>query len=349
MSVIAAGIAAGGAIAGGAISAGGTKKAAKAQQQARIDAAEKYSIANDKAIQGVQHGSYLNRYGVADVFGTKIDPNSAIYQPVDITDSQRDAITGNIQNLEASNELADLTNIAVDEQALSHLERILPGSRGQLGQISSQTTDYLNGEIPQDVREQILRETAGVGGQLGTPGTSAATMNRNLGLTSLDLNARGQSLFASMAQLANSTISPMQNQFQPQQSFLTPQERLGADIQQRENITQSNLNAAMLAAEEDPGAAGLYNQNLQAQLAAAGMLSGGNVGAGLAQQQIGASIGQASGLFGSILAGNRQQQGSGGGGYSTYSNNPTSYGSWGANTGPGTAQQVYDASISPYS
>ena len=340
---------AGGAIAGGAISAGGTKKAAKAEQQARIDAATKYAQANDKAIQGVQHGTYLNRYGVADVFGTQIDPESAIYQPVDITDSQRQAIQGNLENLDSSVALADMTNLAVDEGALAHLERILPGSGQQLGQISDQTGSYLRGEIPQDVRDQILRETASIGGQLGTPGTSANTMNRNLGLTSLDLNARGQSLFASMAQLANTTISPMQNQFQPQQNFLTPQERLGADIQQRENVTQSNLNAAMLAAEADPGAAGLYNQNLQSQLAAAGMMSGGNVGAGLAQQQMGASIGNAAGLFGSILAGNNQS-GGGGGGYQTYSNNPTQYGNaQGYNFGGGTAQQVFDTSISPYS
>jgi hypothetical protein len=76
-------------------------------------------------------------------------------------------------------------------------------------------------------------------------------------------------------------------------------------------------------------------------------MSGGNVGAGLAQQTMGASIGNAAGLFGSILAGNNQR-GGGGGGYQTYANNPTTYGSYSYGTGPATAQQAFDTSISPY-
>jgi hypothetical protein len=318
---------------GAGVSASGKKKAAKAELQGRQDALDGYLRANNRAITEAATGNFLHgRYGASDIFGTKTDPNAALYEPVDISGSQLDTIYGNLEAGQAASDLASQTNQAVDAQALAHQERISPGFTQNNATINDQIGSYLSGEIPQDVREQILRETASVGGQLGTPGTSANTMNRNLGLTSLDLANRGQSLFGSMTQLANSYISPLQNQMTPQSSFLSPSERLQADIRQRENQTQANLNAAMLASEADPAAAGLYNQQLQAQLSAAGISAGISPGTatGIGESTFGAGLQGAAGLFGSMYNGN---QGSsygrpngvfgGGGGYQTAANQPT--------------------------
>lgn len=330
MSFWVAGISAAASIGGSVIEANSAKKSAKSELEARQSALDGYLRANNQAIGNATRGSFLNQYGTADIFGTKVNPEAALYNPVDLSGSQLDSIYGNLAAGQAASDLSSQTNQAVDAQALAHQERISPGFSENYGQINSQIGDYLSGEIPQDVREQILRETAGVGGQLGTPGTSGATMNRNLGLTSLDLANRGQSLFGSMTQLANSYISPQQNQMTPQSSYLNPSERLQADIRQRENATQANLNAAMLAAEADPGAAGLYNQELQAQLSAAGISAGiaGSTNTGIGGQTFGAGLSSAAGLFGSIAAGNRNNGGGGGvggnnGGYNTFASNPT--------------------------
>ena len=70
----------------------------------------------------------------------------------------------------------------------------------QIGQAMDVISNYLRGEIPQDVKEQIMRnvaESAGAGFNPATAGkaggfqTSQGQMARNLGLTSLDIQRQG--------------------------------------------------------------------------------------------------------------------------------------------------------------
>jgi hypothetical protein len=87
------------------------------------------------------------------------------------------------------------------------LEQFQPGAaqqrqqaQGQIGQAMDVISNYLRGEVPQDIREQIMRnvaESAGAGfnpataGQAGGFQAAQGQFARNLGLTSLDIQGRG--------------------------------------------------------------------------------------------------------------------------------------------------------------
>jgi len=87
------------------------------------------------------------------------------------------------------------------------LEKFQPGAakqrqqaQSQIGQAMDVVSSYLRGEVPQDVKDQIMRnvaESAGAGfnpaaaGQVGGFQAAQGQMARNLGLTSLDIQGRG--------------------------------------------------------------------------------------------------------------------------------------------------------------
>jgi len=87
------------------------------------------------------------------------------------------------------------------------LEQFQPGAAQQrqqattqIGQAMDVISQYLKGEVPQDVKDQIMRnvaESAGAGfnpataGQAGGFQAAQGQMARNLGLTSLDIQGRG--------------------------------------------------------------------------------------------------------------------------------------------------------------
>jgi hypothetical protein len=87
------------------------------------------------------------------------------------------------------------------------LETFQPGAaqqrqqaQTQIGQAMDVISQYLKGEVPQDVKDQIMRnvaESAGAGfnpataGQAGGFQAAQGQMARNLGLTSLDIQGRG--------------------------------------------------------------------------------------------------------------------------------------------------------------
>jgi hypothetical protein len=94
------------------------------------------------------------------------------------------------------------------------LEAFQPGAAqqrqqatNQIGQAMDVISNYLRGEIPQDVKDQIMRnvaESAGAGfnpataGQAGGFQAAQGQFARNLGLTSLDIQGRGLSAIPSI-------------------------------------------------------------------------------------------------------------------------------------------------------
>lgn len=101
--------------------------------------------------------------------------------------------------------IADASRISAAQRA--ELEKFQPGaaalrkrSVGQLNQAMGITDEYLRGEIPQDVREQTMRDIAEFGGAGFNPATAGraggfqtaqALVPRQFGLTSLDLQRTG--------------------------------------------------------------------------------------------------------------------------------------------------------------
>jgi hypothetical protein len=100
------------------------------------------------------------------------------------------------------------------------LETFQPGAaqqrqqaQGQIGQAMDVISQYLKGDIPQDVKDQITRnvaESAGAGfnpataGQAGGFQAAQGQMARNLGLTSLDIQGRG---LAAMPSVQNTAMN----------------------------------------------------------------------------------------------------------------------------------------------
>jgi len=113
----------------------------------------------------------------------------------------------------------------ITDYSMEQLEKIFPGATNQRQLAAQATESYLRGEIPQDVQDQIMRSVAELGGagfqpsagmapQGQAPGGFQAAqglLSRQLGLTSLDLQQRGQGLAQSWQSIAGSFIeSPLQ-------------------------------------------------------------------------------------------------------------------------------------------
>ncbi len=100
------------------------------------------------------------------------------------------------------------------------LEQFLPGAKqqgqqatAQIGQAMDVISNYLRGEVPQDVKDQIMRnvaESAGAGfnpavaGQAGGFQAAQGQLARNLGLTSLDIQGRG---LAAIPEIQNTAMN----------------------------------------------------------------------------------------------------------------------------------------------
>ena len=172
---IAAGVIAVGAAAGSAaISMSAADRAKKAQGKA----AGEFKKQQRKAVKGFEKGQAEVQGMIGDVKAPEYNLGAMIGDAGQISDYYR-----------------------------QQLETFQPGAaqqrqqaQGQIGQAMDVISNYLRGEIPQDVREQIMRnvaESAGAGfnpataGQAGGFQAAQGQMARNLGLTSLDIQRQG--------------------------------------------------------------------------------------------------------------------------------------------------------------
>ena len=172
---IAAGVVAvGAAAASSAISMSAADRAKKAQGAA----AAQFKKQQRKAVRGFEKGQAEVQGMIGDVQAPEYNLGAMIGDASQISDYYR-----------------------------QQLETFQPGAaqqrqqaQGQIGQAMDVISNYLRGEIPQDVREQIMRnvaESAGAGfnpataGQAGGFQAAQGQMARNLGLTSLDIQRQG--------------------------------------------------------------------------------------------------------------------------------------------------------------
>lgn len=134
-------------------------------------------------------------------------------------------LTGSLKNIQAPqwNVARDIKDAGqITDYNVAQLEKIFPGAKTQRQIAARATTAYLRGEIPQDVKDQIMRSVAELGGAGFTPpkeagpqpsGFQAAQglLARQLGLTSLDLQMKGQDLSQRWQTIAGAFIeSPLQ-------------------------------------------------------------------------------------------------------------------------------------------
>ena len=197
--------------------------------------------------------------GNAAVFGTK--PKVAPFEPTNLAKATEEATAGNLANF-------DLVT--------SYLEKIAPGISDIIGLGLKNTASELQGQLPQDVQDEVYRNSAFkslMGGFGGTPMAKALTA-RDLGLTSLNLTQLGTNSAQQWAQLAEQAYSPF-TVSTSQQAAVT-----AANLAGKQATKQLGYN---IEAAPDPGALGVFNVDAalgQQMLSLGGGILGGLFGGG---------------------------------------------------------------------
>lgn len=227
--------------------------------------------------------SFLN-----SVFGST--PQVAKFKPLDYSDEQKSSIAGNIGNFDQIAQLGDLYKKYYIDQQNSILpgysDTMAAGEKGAKG-ILDVGNQLLTGELPQDVKDQIQRNSAYqslAGGYAGS-GMSKALTARDLGLTSLDLMKQGASMIGQGGNSAQQWASMAKgDMLDPGSLFTTPGQTSAFDLQNSILKQQSQQYAFNVAAAPDPVASGISNtiMSLIGAYLGGGMGKGGGQ-AGVAQ------------------------------------------------------------------
>lgn len=217
---------------------------------------------------------------LAPVFGSK--PQVAGFTPLDLQEEQKKSILGNIANFDDIAKLGELyrKNFIEEQEALlpGFSENLKKGSEAT-GKLLDLGEEFLTGELPQDVQDQIYRNSAykafrgGYGGSQMHSGLTA----RDFGLNSLDLMKQGADMIGrggnSAQQWSAMAKGGMMN---PAASFIDPNFQATFDLQNRQLEQNAKQFAYNVEAAPDPVAAGISNT----LMSVLGMYAGGGFGGG---------------------------------------------------------------------
>jgi hypothetical protein len=231
---------------GGSLASGRSQRraqeAARAQQLAAI---EEGSEVRNRLIGELLRGDFRGLgAGPQDVFGRRVEET-------DLSESQLKAALSNLQNLSTIERLVSLVNAGISEDALTKAADFDPNFQQNISALSDQARQFLRGEIPEDVFDFRVRDRAGRTSRVGVPGTAGPATSRDLGLTSLDLQERGLSVFQALNNIREQ-VDPITRRLISTQFLVDPSAQLAVD--------QAN---ARLRAQPDPTAAGLFGIDLQ--------------------------------------------------------------------------------------
>lgn len=185
-------------------------------------------------------------------------PEIPNYVPTDITEQQRKALRGNVENLPFGEDLAAKTNQFNEDEILKIFRQLNPSFDQTQANTQHNLLDMSRGILPQDVVDQELAGNAawginsGVGSGSGMGGARSA---RNLGLTSLDLINKSIPLISGYNASERSTMMP--KLYDPSQDFLSPETAISTDLTNQGNIYQNRLLQAKTKAAPDPAMAGI--------------------------------------------------------------------------------------------
>lgn len=114
--------------------------------------------------------------------------------PIDIDQVQRDAVTANQNILPGAEAIGRQVNAFNRDELEAMYSQALPGYEQIKANIGRNAASLTAGEIPQDVQDAVLRNSAvrALNGGYGGYGMARNLTARDLGLTSLDLMGKGQ-------------------------------------------------------------------------------------------------------------------------------------------------------------
>ena len=229
---------------GGFLQGRSERKAQKRQARNQRGAINEAREIRERLQQEAQDGTFAGRFGLEDIFGSTPDE-------LDLSASINQALSTNQGNRATIDQLVGGFNDDISAEALNRAVRFDPNFRQNLSTLSDSARSLLRGEIPIDVRDQLVRNRAELTALNGVAGTGGAATSRDLGLTSLDLQNRGQSFFQQVNSIRDQ-IDPLSRHIQRQQFLLDPGTQVAVD--------QSNNAIRSLA---NPGASGLFQLDLQ--------------------------------------------------------------------------------------
>lgn len=228
---------------------------------AAISAGGSYLSSSSKDKKG---SAALKQAQGAGAFGRV--PEAAEYQPVNFDQVQLDAILGNTRNRQPINNLVQVDNDKITQEALRRARRLVPGYDSMMRTYGAAGSDLLNMKVPFDDVLGIISERNELANTIGVPG--AGTINatlKDLGMSRMGALQAGGGILKDMVGMAES-ISPVSRYETPTRWMVNPTDRINMELNQNQLIQQSEQNANNLEATGDPAA---YAQ-FQLQLAQAG-------------------------------------------------------------------------------
>lgn len=217
-----------------------------------------------------------------DIWGSI--PEVAPFTNVDLQEEQLRALEGNVEAWPAIEKLGGL----YQKYMMGGLEKAFPGFASIMGlggettqQMLEQAKTLMAGEIPEDVRRQIMRSSAYqslMGGTAGSQMAGALTA-RDLGRTSLDLITQGANLAGAGGNAAQQWSNIASNTIMsPSGWVVTPAQQ--AEMALTNNLIQQRTKQMEynMAALPDPASAGIHDAAFSLIQAYAGRGMGGGGG-----------------------------------------------------------------------
>lgn len=147
-------------------------------------------------------------------------PRVPAFVPVDAQAEQQKAIAGNAAALPGAEALASNVNTFNQSQLDNQLNQLFGGQYGSIkNTITGNIQSELSGQLPQDVQDAVLRNSAvkSLYGGFGSSGMAANLSARDLGLTSLQLTQTG--LNSAESWMGSAAKAPL---FDVSQMFISP-------------------------------------------------------------------------------------------------------------------------------
>lgn len=148
-------------------------------------------------------------------------PKVPAFNAVSVQAEQQKAIAGNAASLPALQAQAGQVNTFNTNELQRMLELAMPGYGKLRDKTTSNISDWLAGKVPQDVSDQVMRNSAGrsLYGGFGGSGMSRNLAARDLGLTSLDIMGKGMDAASRWIAQTKSGMS----QFDVSSMFIRPE------------------------------------------------------------------------------------------------------------------------------
>ena len=249
--------------------------------------------------------------------GSRVMP--AMYQPTSLDESLQDVLNTNSGQFNAIANLISTANRYTTANDMNRIESMAPGTAGAMESGMGNAASLMAGVIPDDVREQVFSNRAGMSAAAGVPGGAGPLVAKDLGLTSLDMMNQGTSLFGNIVNAAQA-ISPVNRQMAPAQMMYQPSAGVSLNLEQAQLMQNSQQNAYNLLAAPDPALSMIAQLQATQALTEAGINTSLPIAAPQAMTPYAQIYGQIGGTMNNVIQGLF-----GGGGRTSYGSNP--YGS----------------------